>query len=77
MKRVRQVFAGRGWVEFPGLGVPPPPATQHGFFRTSSRENHMEARGLFVRDRVSVVCRTGKDNIFSLGKLERSNERRP
>lgn len=34
----------------------------------------MEARGLFAGGPVSKVCRTEKDNIFSTGKLERSNE---
>lgn len=43
-------------------------------FQDLELRGHMEARGLFVRGQVSQVCRTGRDNIFSLGKLERSNE---
>lgn len=37
----------------------------------------MEEGGLFVGSPVSKIRRTGKDNIFSLEKLERSNECRP
>lgn len=67
-KRVGWVFNDRGGAGFPAVGFLPPPATEHGFFRMYSTENHMEARGLFVRGQVSMVCRTGKANIFPLGK---------